>query len=68
MKDEYMVQAILIDGQIERVIHSIKTTDYQAALDTLMKLHRNSYHYLYIAMAIENQEIVFKSNKNKFAW
>lgn len=68
---EYLVQAILIDNTgrntIETVINSWKTTDYKTALDDLMKLHKQSKSYLYVAMEIETQEIVFKSKVNKYA-
>jgi hypothetical protein len=64
---KYLVQAILIDGDRETVIHSLKSDDYNKALDILMERHKASYHYLYIAMDIETQEIICKTKKNKFA-
>ena len=67
---EYLVQAILIDDTgksvIETVVNSLRTTDYQTSLEFLMKKHRNSKSYLYIAMVIESQEIVYKSKENKY--
>lgn len=67
---EYRVQAILIDetgrNTIETVKESFRTTDYKATLDMLMKKHRFSNSYLYIAMAIDTQEVVFKSKENKY--
>lgn len=68
---EYIVQAILIDDTgrvtIETVTASLRTTDYQAALDYLMKKHKSSHRYLYIAMDAETQEIVFRSKENKYS-
>ena len=68
---EYRVQAILIDNtgrnEIETVIDSFKTTDYEKALEFVMKKHRFCGDYLYVAMEIENQKIIFKSKENKFA-
>ena len=63
---EYRVQAILIDGTQERVVDSFKTTDYLQTLDFVMKRHKASNKYLYIAMDIETQEIVYKSSENKY--
>ena len=68
---EYRVQAILIDStgrnKIETVIDSFKTTDYEKTLEFVMKKHRFCNDYLYVAMEIENQKIIFKSKENKFA-
>ena len=68
---EYRVQAILIDStgrnKIETVIDSFKTTDYEKTLEFVMKKHRFCDDYLYVAMEIENQKIIFKSKENKFA-
>ena len=68
---EYIVQAILIErtwrGEAETVVNSLRTTDYQQALDYLMKKHKVSSSYLYIAMEVATQEIVFKSKENKYA-
>ena len=69
---EYRVQAILIDNtgktEIETVVDSFKTTDYQKTLDFVMQRHKTSSSYLYIVMDIETQEIVFKSKENKYAF
>ena len=68
---EYRVQAILIDNtgrnEIETVVDSFKTTDYEKTLEFVMKKHRFCSNYLYVAMEIENQKIIFKSKENKFA-
>lgn len=68
---EYRVQAILIDNtgrnEIETVVDSFKTTDYEKTLEFVMKRHRFCGDYLYVAMEIENQKIIFKSKENKFA-
>ncbi len=63
---KYLVQAILIDGEIETVANSLKTDDYETALDILMKRHKSSNKYLYIVMEIEGQKIITKTNKNKY--
>lgn len=63
---KYLVQAILIDGGIETVADSLKTDDYETALDILMKRHKSSNKYLYIVMEIEGQKIITKTNKNKY--
>ena len=57
----YLVQAILIDGDIETVVGSIK-----AATTFLMMMHRHGYKYLYRAMDIETGEIVMSTTKNEF--
>lgn len=67
---EYRVQAILIDNTgrftIETIIESFRTTDWERTLDNSMKRHRFSNSYLYIVVDIETQEIVYKSNENKY--
>ena len=66
---KYLVQAILIAGVNELVTDSIKTDDYKATLDFVMKRHKASNKYLYIAMEIETQKEVFRTDKNKyFLW
>lgn len=60
----YLVQAILIDGDIETVVGSIKS--YKAAATFLMMMHRHGYKYLYRAMDIETGEIVMSTTKNEF--
>lgn len=70
---EYKVQAILIDNTgvntVETVVDSFLTTDYEKTLDFVMKKHKASNKYLYIALDIEKQEIVYKSKENKyFMW
>ena len=68
---KYRVQAILIDTTgmvaIEVIANSITTTDYQAALDHLMKKHKSSHSYLYIVMELESQNIIYKSKENKYS-
>ena len=68
---EYRVQAILIDNtgrnEIETVVDRFKTTDYEKTLDFVMNRNRHSDSYLYIAMEIETQKIVFKSKENKYS-
>lgn len=67
---EYRVQAILIDetgrSTVETITDSFKTTDYLQTLDFVMRRHKTNNHFLYIAMDIETQEIVFKSKENKY--
>lgn len=62
----YLVQAILIDGDIETVVGSIKSDDYKATATFLMMMHRHGYKYLYRAMDIETGEIVMSTTKNEF--
>lgn len=62
----YLVQAILIDGDIETVVGSIKSDDYKAAATFPMMMHRHGYKYLYRAMDIETGEIVMSTTKNEF--
>ena len=68
----YLIQAILIDdtgrNTIETVVNSIKSDDYNTAIEFLMKKHKNSTHYLYRAIEIENQQVVASTTENKFAW
>lgn len=68
---EYRVQAILIDNtgrnEIETIVDSFKTTDYEKTLEFVMKRHRFCNNYLYTVMEIESQKIIFKSKENKFA-
>ena len=65
---KYLVQAILIDGDIETVIDSIKTDDYQKTIDFVMMRHKSSSDYLYIVMDIDTREIVTRTTKNRFGW
>ena len=63
---KYLVQAILVDGEIETVVGSIKSDDYKYAALFLMMAHRRSYKYLYRAMDIETGQIVMSTTKNEF--
>lgn len=63
---KYLVQAILIDGSIETVTDSIKTEDFERTLDFVMKRHKSSFKHLYIVMDIESQEIIKRTNKNRY--
>lgn len=68
---EYRIQAILIEhtareGTIETITNSLRSTDYKAAIDYLMKKHRASRSYLYVAMDLETQDIVYKSDENPY--
>ncbi len=63
---KYLVQAILVDGEIETVVGSIKSDDYKYTALFLMKAHRHSYKYLYRAMDIETGQIVMSTTKNEF--
>ena len=62
----YLVQAILIDGDIETVVGSIKSDDYRETVRSLMARHRHSYHYLYRAMDLKTGEIVLSTTENEF--
>lgn len=63
---KYLVQAILIDGEIETVTASLKSDDYKNTALFLMLKHRHSYKYLYRAMDIETGQIVMSTTKNEF--
>lgn len=65
---KYLVQAILTDGDIETVIDSIRTNDYMHIVEFVMKKHKSSRKYRYIAMNISNQEILINTTENKYAW
>ena len=58
----YLVQAILFDGNSERVINSTKTEDADQALHSFMALHRNSLSYKYFVMELSSQRVVQHSN------
>lgn len=62
----YLVQAILIDGEIETVVDSRKSDGYWETVWSLMARHRHSYHYLYRAMDLETGEIVLSTTENEF--
>lgn len=63
---KYLVQAILNDGDINSVVDSFKTNDYNSTLDFLMRRHKNSYHYQYVVMEIATQEIIIRDSLNKY--
>lgn len=63
---KYLVQGILIDGDRETVIDSIKTDNYETSLDFIMRRHKTSSSYLYIVMEIEEQKIITKTKENKY--
>ena len=65
---KYLVQAILVDGEIETVTDSIKTDDFSKTLDFVMKRHKTSRKHVYLAMEVESQTIVERTNKNKYGW
>lgn len=65
---KYLVQAILVDGEIETVIDSIKTNDDHYTIDILMRRHKNNPHYLYTVMDIETQEILIHTTRNIYGW
>ena len=64
---KYLVQAILIDGDAERVIDSFKTDDYNNTLEFVMKRHKSSSDYLYMAMDLKTQEILVYTTNNTFS-
>ena len=63
---KYLVQAILVDGEIETVVGSIKSDDYKDTALFLMMAHRHSYKYIYRAMDIETGQIVMSTTKIEF--
>lgn len=62
----YLVQAILIDGEIETVVDSRKSDGYRETARSLMARHRYSYHYLYRAMDLATGKIVLSTTENEF--
>lgn len=64
MNERYLVQAILVDGDLETVTESIKTDDPIKILDWLMMRHKNSYHHQYNVLNTETQEV--RSFTNRF--
>ena len=65
---KYLVQAILIDGNIETVIDSIKTDDDRATVEWLMRRHKSNPDYRYVVMDIATQEILINTTRNIFGW
>lgn len=65
---KYLVQAILIDGNYETPIESIKTDDDRATVEWLMKRHKNNPDYRYVVMDIATQEILINTTRNIFGW
>lgn len=65
---KYLVQAILIDGDIETVIDSIKTDDDRATVERLMRRHKASSDYRYVVMDIATQEILINTTRNIYGW
>lgn len=51
----FLVQAILMDGNSERVINSTKTDNAVETMHAFMKMHRNSRQYKYNVMTIKTQ-------------
>ena len=69
------VQAILMEstpmnGIIETITDSILVEDDNAekAMDTVMRKHKSSYHYLYIMQNAETQQEVYRTTENKYQW
>lgn len=65
---KYLVQAILVDGEIETVTDSIKTDDFGRILDFVMKRHKASHKYIYLVMEIASQTVIERTDKNKYSW
>lgn len=65
---KYLVQAILIDCDIETVQDSFKTDNYHEVLDFVMKRHKNSNSYIYIVLDLNTQEALIRTTENKFGW
>lgn len=67
---EYRVQSILIDStgkdEVETIVDSFRTTDYEKTLDMVMCKHKLNSHYLYVVMEIDTQKIIYKSKDNKY--
>lgn len=60
--EKYLVQAVLVDGEAERVIDSIKTDNPLHALHHVMKRHRHSYNYKYNVLIVESGHVLNFSN------
>ena len=58
----YLIQAILFDGDSERVINSTKTEDVEKVLHSFMAQHRHSYSYKYFAMELPSQHVTEHKN------
>lgn len=65
---KYLAQAILMDGDIETVIDSIKTDDHRATIEFLMRRHKTNPHYLYTVMNLDTREILIRTTRNIFGW
>ena len=65
---KYLVQAILVDGDIETIPDSFKTDNYQETLDFVMKRHRISSSYIYIVLDLTTKEVLIRTTENKFAY
>ena len=65
---KYLVQAILVDGDIETVSDSFKTDNYQETLDFVMKRHRTSSSYIYTVLDLTTKEVLIRTAENKFGW
>ena len=68
--EKYRVQAILIDTTgyktITTITNSYTTSDYEAALDQLMKKHKSCNHYLYNVLDLNTDELIYSSMENKY--
>lgn len=62
MKEKYLVQAILFDGERETVVNSTRTNSPLEAAHKFMKMHRNSYNYRYFVLNTETQSKTEISN------
>lgn len=59
---KYLVQAILFDGDSERVINSTKTDEPEKVLQVFMLLHKSSHNYKYFTMELDSQKTTEHKN------
>ena len=67
---KYRVQAILIDTTgvktVTTITNSYTTSDYEGALDHLMRKNNSCNHYLYNVLDLDTDKIIYSSTENKY--
>ena len=61
---KYLVQAILVDGDRETVVDSVRTDNGVRTMNAFMKRHRNSYKYVYNVMTIDTGHLIISTRDN----
>ena len=59
---KYIVQAILMDGEQETVIDSVRTDNFLPVLHKFMKRHIHSYKYSYNVLVIDTGHVMSFEN------